>query len=252
MNPATPTNKGKEQPNKKTGNILDTVRKRGKSKSANTQRYIPFAEIRNDTVVLKNGGLRAVIKIEPLNYNLKSETEQQGIILGYESFINTITFPVQILIRSTKVNIEPYVEHIHENARGQKNELLRKQTIAYATFIEKIVEVADIMKKDFYIIVPLDDAPRKKSIFTQFVSWLQIDDTIGKALQRNRAFNHQAARLRERLDLIESGLHNIGLGTRRLQTMELIKLYYHVYNPNAGKAQKIEREDQMNTKQTVL
>jgi len=238
--------------NKKRKADKSTIRQRKKGIITNTQRYIPFSEIRNDTVILKNGGLRAVIEVEPLNFNLKSETEQMGIINGYESFINTITFPLQILIRSTRVNIGPYLEHIHEKAKDQNNALLREQTISYATFIEKIVDVADIMQKEFYIVVPLDDKPHKKNVFAQFFSWLQIDDSITKALQRNRSFQRQAARLKERIDLVETGLHNIGLGTKRLETLELIKLYYHTYNPEISKVQKIKQESDINTEKNVL
>ena len=244
---------------KKTGikrkRIKSTVRGRKSNKNANTQRYIPFAEIRNDTVILKNGGLRAVLRIEPLNFNLKSETEQQGIIVGYESFINTITFPLQIVIRSTKVNIDPYLEHIHEQSENQQNELLKEQTIGYATFIEKIVEVADIMQKEFYVIIPLDDVQRNKknSLFRQFTTWLKIDDSLGKALQRNRSFGGHITRLKERTDLIETGLHNIGLGTKRLTTIDLIRLFYRIYNPSVGQTQKLSTsEEELNTEELVL
>src|SRR3982750_1336891 len=81
-----------------------TVRQRKQGNKGATQRYLPIAEIRNDTVLLKNGGLRAVIEVEALNFNLKSETEQQGIVAGYESFVNTLNFPLQIVIRSSKMN----------------------------------------------------------------------------------------------------------------------------------------------------
>ena len=230
-----------------------TVRKRKKSKKINTQRYIPFSEIRNDTVILKNGGLRAVLLIEPLNFNLKSETEQQGIIAGYESFVNTLSFPVQIIIRSAKLNIDPYLDHIHEQADKQKNELLKEKTLAYALFIEKIVEIADIMQKSFYIVVPLDDIPKKKTPLGQFFTWFNLDDTLGKALQRNKKFTGQITRLRERLDLVESGLRNIGLSAKRLKTTELINLYYQVYNPDISQTQKLPKgTDGLNVAPNVL
>src|SRR5438270_10861132 len=86
-----------------------TVRNRKKGALTSTQRFLPIAEIRGDTVLLKNGGYRAVLEVEALNFNLKSETEQQGIISGYEAFVNTISFPLQIVIRSAKMNIDPYL-----------------------------------------------------------------------------------------------------------------------------------------------
>jgi hypothetical protein len=237
---------------KKRGLFKSTVRGRKRNEMANVQRYIPFAEIRNDTVILKNGGLRGVLKVEPLNFNLKSETEQQGIIAGYESFINTISFPLQILIRSTKVNIEPYLIHIHEQAERIDNDLLKEQTLAYGTFIEKIVEIADIMQKEFYVIVPLDDVPQKNNTISKFLSWLHIDDTLGHAVQRNKQFTGQSARLKERIDLIETGLNNVGIGTKRLNTMDLIRLYYRVYNSGLSKSQKLPENGEFNTEENVL
>ena len=112
-----------------------TVKQRKGGHATSTQRFLPIAEIRNDTVVLKNGGLRAILQVEALNFNLKSETEQQGIISGYESFVNTLAFPVQIVIRSSKMNIDPYLAKLRTIAATQPNELLKKQTMAYADFI---------------------------------------------------------------------------------------------------------------------
>lgn len=135
-----------------------TVRTRTKSSAASTQRFIPIAEIRNDAVILKNGGLRAVLAVEALNFNLKSETEQQAIIAGYGAFMNTLTFPLQIVMRSTKTNIDDYLTNIREIAAKQENKLLQQQTRAYADFMQRLIEVADIMQKHFYVVVPTDPA----------------------------------------------------------------------------------------------
>jgi len=229
-------------PKKKT----DTVRKRRKNAKAAVQRFIPISEIRNDTVILKKGGMRAVLEVTALNFNLKSETEQQGIISGYESFINTIMFPIQILVRSTKVNIDPYIDQIKQRASAQENELLRGQTESYALFIEKIVEVADIMQKRFLVIVPLDDAEEKKSSLSQFFSWFGIDDSQSKINYRRKYFAEKSVQLKDRVNLIESGLRNVGLMTRRLSTTELIELYYEVYNPKTSQEQKLPKDLNIN------
>ncbi|MDP7477505.1 MAG: hypothetical protein QF442_03595 [Candidatus Peribacteraceae bacterium] len=224
---------------KKKGNL---VRKRARSKKAATQRFVPISEIRNDTVLLKKGGLRAVLEVETLNFNLKSETEQLGIIAGYESFINTLTFPLQIVVRSTKVNIDPYIEQIHKKAVMQENDLLREQTESYAMFVEKIVEVADIMQKKFLVIVPLNDTEEKKSPLSQFFSWIGIDDSKSKITYHRKYFNEKSTKLKDRVNLVDAGLRNIGLGTRRLNTMELIELYYKIYNPTTSQEQKLPKD----------
>lgn len=226
-------------PKKKEG---ASVRRRKKNSKVSTQRFIPISEIRNDTVLLKKGGLRAVLEVQALNFNLKSETEQQGIIVGYESFINTLTFPLQIVIRSTKVNIDPYIHSIREKALQQENDLLREQTESYATFVEKIVEVADIMQKRFFVVVPLDDAEEKKSTLSQFFSWIGIDDSSTKIQNRRKNFAQKASKLKDRVNLVETGLRNIGLATKRLNTTELIELYYQIYNPKTSQEQKLPVE----------
>ena len=221
-----------------------TVRTGKKNSHASTQRFLPVAEIRNDTVLLKNGGLRAVLQVEPLNFNLKSETEQQGIIAGYEGFVNTLTFPVQIVMRSTKVNIDPYMEQTRIQAEKQGNPLLKAQTEAYAAFIEKIVDVADIMQKRFFVIVPLDDVPgaaaKRPGLLNQFLSWISVDDGSGKATMRYRNFPEKSVQLKDRVQQVQAGLHNVGLNSRRLPTQDLIELFYQIYNPKSSQEQKMK------------
>jgi len=240
--PSATANKGKHK---------NTVTNRKALQKAATQRFLPIAEIRNDTVVLKNGGLRAVMAIEALNFNLKSETEQKGIIAGYQSFVNTIDFPVQIVMRSTKINIDPYIDSLKVKAKQQKNDLLRDQTIEYATFIERIVEAADIMQKRFYIVIPIDETPEKKSPFAAFFAWMGIDDSASKALKRHQQFEKRASPLRDRINLVETGLRNIGLMTKRLTTKDLIQLYYQVYNPQTSQEQKLSGIADLNTAELV-
>ncbi len=229
-----------------------TVRQRKKSALTSTQRYLPISEIRGDTVLLKNGGLRAVIEVEALNFNLKSETEQQGIISGYESFVNTITFPIQVLVRSSKMNIDPYLVQLRAIAEKQQNPLLKEQTIAYANFVEKLVDIADIMQKKFYIVVPVDMNPRKKTVLEQFFNWISPDDNITKALSRNREFIAGSRELRERVTLVQTGIENIGLQSKRLTTHELVQLYYGIYNPRTSEEQKLAPEGQLKTDATTL
>lgn len=229
-----------------------TVRKRKATSLTTTQRFLPIAEVRNDTVLLKNGGLRAILTVEALNFNLKSETEQLGIISGYQSFVNTLTFPLQIVIRSTKMNIDPYLTQLRELAGKQRNTLLKEQTHAYANFMEKLVDFADIMQKNFTVVVPLDASVRKKTLLEKFFSWISPDDSLGKALQRQREFTQSSKELQERVTLVQTGLENIGLTSRRLTTHELIELYYQIYNPKTSQEQKLPTDEQLHLSGTVL
>lgn len=231
----------------------DTVRGRKASTQASAQRFLQIAEIRNDTVLLKNGGLRAVLAVEAMNFNLKSETEQQGIIAGYGAFVNTLTFPLQIVIRSARTNVDDYLESVRAIGNKHTNQLLKDQTLAYVGFMQKLVEVADIMQKKFYVIIPLDKNTRKKTMIEKFFDWLNPDDSASKAGARNREFSGGSHELNERIELVNSGLSNIGLHPRRLNTKELIELYYQVYNPKTSQTQKLPKNvDELNLEKTVL
>lgn len=229
-----------------------TVRQRKKSVLTSTQRYLPIAEIRNDTVLLKNGGLRGILEVEALNFNLKSETEQAGIIAGYEAFMNTLLFPLQIVIRSGKMNIDPYLTQLRAMAEKQDNALLKSQTASYADFVERLIDVADIMQKKFFVVVPLDMAAHKKTLIEQFFGWISPDDSAGKAAQRSREFATGSRLLKDRMNLVQAGLENIGLRTKRLGTHELIELYYKIYNPKTSQEQKLPEEKKLKVDRTVL
>ncbi len=234
------------------GRKKDTVRSRKAAQKAAAQRFVPIAEIRNDTVVLKNGGLRAVLMVEALNFNLKSETEQKGIIARWLGFVYTLSFPILIVIRSARLNIDPYLEQLRKRAESQQNQLLKEQTLEYASFVERIVDMADIMQKRFYVVVPVDELPERRTPFAAFLAWMGLDDSGSRALRRHRQFESRTAPLRDRVNLIEAGLRNIGLATRRLATKELIELYYQVYNPETSQEQKLTNVEDLNTETLVL
>lgn len=233
--------------------VPDSVRKKKKPKAASTQRYLPIAEVREDTVILKNGGQRAILKVNSLNFNLKSELEQQGIIAGYQSFVNTLLFPLQIVVRSTRLNIDPYIRGLVAKSDKQPSALLKEQTLDYAEFMEKLVDVADIMQKSFYVVVPVDAPSKtKRSLLQRFMEWMNVDDTRSKSSQRNREFKFYNKILRDRVMLVTSGLENIGITSKRLKNEDLVQLYYSIYNPAQSQKQKFEGLEQLNTSKAAL
>ena len=227
---------------KKLQKQQDTVRKKKASAAASVQRFLPVAEVRNDTIMLKNGGMRAVLAVEAMNFNLKSETEQQGIIAGYGAFMNTLSFPLQIVIHSSRTNIDDYLDVVRGIGEKNTNELLKNQTLSYVAFMEKLLDVADIMQKRFYVVVPVDRSERKKTSIEQFFDWLHPDDTSAKATQRNREFGQGGRELKERIDLVNGGLSNVGLHCHRMDTRELIELLYRTYNPKTSQTQKLPKD----------
>lgn len=231
----------------------DSVRNRKKAEATAVQKFLPIAEIKQDTVILKNGGLRAVLAVGSMNFNLKSEDEQQAIIVSYQQFLNTLAFPLQIVVRSTKLNVDAYVQDLTDRASKQKNPLLQEQTMDYAHYIERLVDVSDIMQKRFYVIIPVDPPGLQNvSFMSKLFGWLSPGDTREKALARNRQFDEKNTTLRDRVNLVKAGLSNVGCPSERLTTQELIDLFYHVYNPKTADSQKLPGMGDMKTKEYLL
>ena len=150
-----------------------------------TQRYLPFSEIRDNLMIMKDGSSRMVLKVHAVNFNLKSQEEQDALIYAYQRFLNSLRFPVQIIIRSLKVDIEAYVNKLKNLAIKQGNSLLQEQTYRYIDFLVNLIDMAQIMKKDFYIVIPYDgvavDSVRKTGIvgvFQNFWSAITQEESI--------------------------------------------------------------------------
>ena len=224
----------------------------GKKKRDNpmgsTQTHLRFGEIRENILVLKNGGLRTIIKTSSINFNLKSEQEQNAIINSYQGFLNSLEFPIQIVVRSKKLDLDDYIDQIKGLGEKQTNPLLQEQTYEYAQYIEKLIEYADIMDKEFYVVVPYDaENPNSQpSIFQGFFQRLSPKDSYSDIDKRRSNFPEHKKALLQRVNVIKSGLENCGLKAEELKTKEIIGLFYNIYNPITSRSQKLKDLDKSN------
>lgn len=217
----------------------------GQANRANTQNstqtHLKIGEIRDNTLVLKNGGVRAILKTSSINFNLKSEQEQNAIIVGYQNFLNSLEFPIQIMVRSKKLDIDDYIEQVKGIGEKQTNKLLQEQTFEYAQYIKRLVEYADIMEKEFYVIVPYEPGRVQASTkIQQFFQRLAPKDSYGEIKRRHAEFNNLKKALEQRKNVVISGLENCGLKVTELNTQEIIQLYYNSYNPSVSRTSKIK------------
>lgn len=214
--------------------------KSGKKPGADgsTQRYLPFSEIRDNLMIMKDGSSRMVLKVHALNFNLKSVEEQDAILMSYQRFLNALNFPIQIIVRSLRVDIESYVNKLKNLALNQSNPLLQEQTYKYIDFLLTLIDLAQIMKKEFYIVVPYDfennESVRKTDFFGIFKTfWSAISQE--QSVSDIRANRSRASKLRkgnyERLSTVKMSLESIGLRAEELKKEEMIKLLYNYYNP---------------------
>ncbi len=217
----------------------NSIRDGKKGKLVSTQRYLQFSEVHDDTLVLKNGGLRAVLEVSSMNFNLKSEAEQKAIIHSYQSFLNALNFPVQILVRSRKLDIDHYIADLEARHSKISNPLLQQQMGDYIDYISRLVEYSDIMEKKFFVVVPLNPVrAQKKGIFASFLDYIQPEDSVEKIIKRKREFKNLKKELDNRLQTVKTALENCGLGVRQLKTEEIIQLFYQAYNPDKARTQK--------------
>lgn len=160
---------------------------------SSTQRHLPFTQIRENIILLKDNSARVVLKCSTINFLLKSTQEQDSIIMSFQRFLNALDFPVQIMVRSSKLDIDGYLEKLKNKAVSQENELLQNQTYEYIEYLKKLVEVAQIMKKEFYIVVPFDKEENQSvrqngvfGIFKSFWSAINNSDDIVKIREQIR------------------------------------------------------------------
>lgn len=207
-------------------------------KDASTERYLPFSEIRDNLIVMKDGSSRMVLHVHALNFNLKSTEEQDAILMSYQRFLNSLNFPIQIIVRSLKVDIEAYINKLKNLALKQTNTLLQEQTYRYVDFLTNLIDLAQIMKKEFYIVIPFDfennESIRKTDIFGVFKSfWSALSQEESVAdIRSNRIRTEKLKKWNyERLSTVKMSLEAIGLKAEAVQKEDLIKLLYNYYNP---------------------
>lgn len=206
-----------------------------------TQLYLRIAEIHDDTVVLKNGGLRALIEVNPINVNLKSEEEQNALAYSYQGFLNSLEFPIQIVVRSKKLEIANYLGKLKQAGKKQMNELLKNQIAEYAEYVRRLVEFADIMEKHFYLIIPLNPLRAQKvTLLEKFWGYANPADSSAAFLKRQKEFADSSKKLHQRTEQIINSLENCNIKAQRLKTADLIQLFYEIYNPLTARNEKIQ------------
>lgn len=202
-----------------------------KSKAKSTQKFLPISEIRDGIVILKNGTYRTILMVNAVNFNLKSQDEQESLLSGYQSFLNGLSFPIQIVMQSRTLDLDTYLESLDTAAANQTNDLLRSQTTDYASFVRELIGVANIMSKTFYVVIPYSEAVLRRKGFNLFGP--------KTAVMAGKKFEEIKSELIERTGLISSGLGSLGLSNVQLNTQELIELYYSTYNIDTARRQKL-------------
>lgn len=204
-----------------------------KSKSIpSTKDFVEIADIRESVLILKNGSLRSILEVNSTNFELKSADEQIAIVRAFQNFLNATDFPLQIAVSSRKLDINPYLKSLDEIIEKQPNELLRIQAVEYTRFVRGLTELANIMSKKFYIVVPfyVIESPASKTSFFDALTSIFAPSKFVKTLSDEELETYKT-QLNQRIDIISEGVGGMGLEAKLLNKEELISLFYQYYNP---------------------
>ena len=204
----------------------------GKTAAASTrstQDFVPVSEVRDGVVVLKDGSLRAILLASSINFALKSEDEQTAFIVQFQNFLNSLDFSVQIFVQSRMLDIRPYIATLEAQFKQQLDDLMRIQIREYIEFVKSFTEAANIMTKNFFVVVPYSS------------NTVVSTGSIGKMLpfgnkkvsveESNKTFEEQMTQLEQRISIVQQGLVRTGVRTVQLGTEEAIELLYKMFNP---------------------
>jgi len=205
--------------------------------AASTQQYLDIAEIKDDSVVMKDGTLRAVLMVSSINFALKSEEEQDAVIGSYVRFLNNLAFTLQIVVQSRELDIDNYLAYLKDKEKEQVNKLLKIQTADYIEYIKELTSLGRIMSKKFFVIIPYDPVTDKHRGFFSSIKEALRPATIIKL--NEKVFNRYQEMLNRRVDSVMGGLESMGVSVARLDTQSLIELYYKTYNPETSKNQPL-------------
>lgn len=188
-------------------------------------------------VIMRDGSFRAVVACKSINFDLMSSREREGVEYSYQNFLNSLYFPIQIFIRSQRVDIGPYIDRLVGMRRSQDNMLLGVLMDDYINFIDILAQEANIMDKSFFIVVPFypggdlsDLRDQAKGFFGKLFT-KQNNETV-----RIDQASYEKAKdeIGNRVNAVMSGLFQMGVKSVQLNTKELGELYYNMYNPDTA------------------
>lgn len=215
-----------------------------------TQNNLQIAEIRDGVVIMNDGSFRSVVMVKSINFDLMSPAEREGVEYAYQSFLNSLYFPVQIFIRSQRVDLRPYIERLDKIRSEHDNMLLAMLMDDYIGFIDALSGQTNIMDKHFYVVIPYFPVLESTKPLTQSKSLFDGMFKLFSNSKTHLVINEQRleeakAELRNRVQAVLGGLLQCGVQGLPLDTQELIELYYDSYNPDTATRQQLKNFDDL-------
>ncbi|MDB5238820.1 MAG: hypothetical protein JWO00_155 [Candidatus Parcubacteria bacterium] len=198
-----------------------------------TQNFVPIQEIRDGVVILKTGGMRAMVLATSLNFALKSSDEQSAILMQFQNFLNSLDFSIQIFVQSKKLDIRPYIALLEDRYKEQPTELMKIQVREYIEFIRTFVESTNIMTKSFFVVIPYDPPimTGNKNPIMNAIPGRKKQTAAQTTANADQQFQEYRSQLEQRVAVVEQGLVRCGIRAAELGTEEVVELFYKLFNP---------------------
>lgn len=215
-----------------------------------TQNALLISEIRDNMVIMNDGTMRAVVACRSINFDLMSDREREAVEYSYQQFINSLYFPIQISIRSQKVDIGPYLERLNKIRRDQDNMLLGVLMEDYIAFVSALAQETNIMEKSFFIVIPYYPAGDMNSAVNSsknFLSNLFAPQKQQHIRIDENSFMKAKDEIKNRVSTVVNGLIQMSIRATQLNTKELGELYYNAYNPDTAVREPLGNFEDLNS-----
>lgn len=235
------------QPAPQSSGANPQVPRSAKTNPNSTQNSLLISEVRDGILIMNDGSFRAVVMCKSINFDLMSPEEREAVEFSYQGFLNSLYFPIQIFIRSKKVDLGPYLDKLAKIRSEQENMLLGYLMEDYVTFLSDIAQQTNIMDKGFYVVIQYPDLDQDlKSAVKQSTSFFSglstmVSPNKARPVTVNEALLESAkSELKNRVQSVMQGLQQCGVQSLPLDTQELIELYYDAYNPDTATRQQLK------------
>jgi hypothetical protein len=215
-----------------------------------TQNSLQIAEIRDGIVIMSDGSFRCVVMVKSINFDLMSPQEQESVEYAYQGFLNSLYFPLQIFVRSQKVDLQPYIEKLDKIRTEHDNMLLALLMDDYIGYIDALAQQTNIMDKKFYLVIPFFPTVDVQKALTQSKNFFNGLTALFNTREDHVVINEgdlekAKSELRNRVQAVLGGLQQCGIQGLPLDTQELIELYYDTYNPDTATRQQLKNFDSL-------
>lgn len=220
-----------------------------------TQNTLQIAEIRDGIIIMGDGTFRAVVMCKAINFDLMSPQEREAIEFAYQGFLNSLNFPIQVFMRSEKVDLKPYLKKLAKIRTEQDNMLLGLLMEDYIAFLDAIAQQTNIMDKQFYVVISYPDPnqdvrstiKQSTGFFSGMAGLFSSKDKTPHVVIDEKALEDAKTNLRNRVHAVMEGLQQCSVQSIPLDTQELIELYYNVYNPDTATHQHLGKFEELST-----